>query len=104
VTGGAQVLVRAARATRFVKISVQGELATGRIETVDDGSGVDGTVLITLAPPDRPDRQWVEQGRVVNGNFEFILDRPAPPGYRATGHYTGGFDRAPCDSETLRIR
>jgi hypothetical protein len=104
VTGGAQVLVRAARATRFVKISVQGELATGRIETVDDGSGVDGIVLITIAPPDRPDRQWVEQGRVVNGNFEFILDRPAPSGYRATGHYTGGFDRAPCDSETLRIR
>jgi hypothetical protein len=97
-------MMRAARATRFVKISVQGELATGRIETVDDGSGVDGIVLVRLGPLDRPERQWVEQGRVVNGNFEFILDRPAPQGYRAAGHYTGGFDRAPCDSETLRVR
>jgi hypothetical protein len=104
VTGGAQVLVRAARATRFVEISVQGELAAGRIETVDDGSGVDGIVLITITPPNRPDRQSVEQGQVDNGNFEFVLDRPGPPGWQATGHYLGGFDRAPCDSETLRIR
>jgi hypothetical protein len=36
---------------------------------------------------------------IISGTFS-LNGLPVP----ATGHYTGGFDRAPCDSETIRIR
>ena len=102
VTGGAHVLVRAARATRFTDFFVQGEFAQGRIEVVDDGSGPDGIVLVTLSPPDRPEKQIVQEGRVQNGIFEFAMRQPAESGWEATAHFTGGFDTAPCQSETVK--
>ena len=76
----AHVLVRAARATRFTKFLVQGELAQGRIEVVDDGSGPSGIVLVTLGPPDRPDEESVQLGSVQNGVFEFAMRVAAESG------------------------
>jgi hypothetical protein len=103
VTGGAHVLVRSARATRFEKFEVDGRVAFGRIEAVDNGQGVNGTVLVTVTSPDDPipgdpAREQVHEGTVVNGNFEMVLEK-APPGWIVQGHYTGGFDLAPCESE-----
>ncbi len=97
VTGGAQVLVRSARATRFVKLTVDQELATGEIRTVDNGQGVSGTVLVSLWPPEAPEKVTVVKGEVSNGVFEFSF-RPVDDGMVAQAHYLGGFDFAPCDS------
>ena len=103
VTGGAHVLVRAARATRFVKFSQDGGLASGRIEAVDNGQGVDGTVLVTLTPPDVPEKEEVREGTVQNGDFRAELGRVRRD-WIVQGHYTGGFDLGPCESEQLKAR
>jgi hypothetical protein len=101
VTGGAHVLVRAARATRFTRFGLDGNVAFGRIEAVDDRSGVDGIVLVVLHPPGRPEDQSVHEGQVLAGSFRAVLRVEVPPGWQATAHYTGGFDLAPCDSERI---
>jgi M6 family metalloprotease-like protein len=100
VTGGAHVLVRAARATRFVKFGEDGGLAFGRIEAVDDGSGVDGTVLVTLTSPDDPTKEVVHGGTVQDGDFRIELGRVRAK-FLVQGHFTGGFDTAPCESDQL---
>lgn len=101
VTGGAHVLVRSARATRWVKFSRQGGHAFGRVETVDDRTGVDGTVLVTVWPKDAPEKAVVHEGRAINGDVNMELGR-VEDGWLAQGHYLGGFDVAPCDSEVVR--
>jgi hypothetical protein len=103
VTGGAHVVVRAARATRFVKFSHDGGLASGRIEAVDNGQGVNGTVLVTLTPPGTPEKEEFREGTVQNGNFRAELGR-VRRGWIVQGHYTGSFDLGPCESERLEAR
>ncbi len=58
-------------------------------------------MLVTLGPPDRPEEQSVQQGPVQNGVFEFAMRQAAESGWQATAYYTGGFDTAPCESETV---
>ena len=36
-----------------------------------------------------------------NGVFEFAMRQAAESGWEATAYYTGGFDTAPCESETV---
>jgi hypothetical protein len=101
VTGGAHVLVRAARATRFVKFSSADGLAQGRVEAVDDGSGADGTVLVSVWPPEAPEKGREARGHAVNGDFRVEVG-DVDDGWLVQGHYLGSFDLAPCDSETVR--
>jgi hypothetical protein len=103
VTGGAHVLVRAARKTRFVKFVEDGGLARGRIEAVDNKQGVHGTVLVTLTPPGAPEKEEVRQGTVTNGDFRMELGR-VRRGWIVQGHYTGNFDAGPCESDALTAR
>jgi hypothetical protein len=101
VTGGAHVLVRAARATQFVEFGREGGLGRGRIEAVDNGQGVDGTVLVTIAPPGAPEKEVVREAQVQNGDFRIELG-DIEPGRLLRGHYLGGFDLAPCESKELQ--
>ena len=97
VTGGAHVLVRAARATQFVDFGRDGGLAWGRIEAIDDGTGVDGTVLVTITPPDRPDREIVREATASDGDFRVELG-DVEPGWVLRGHYLGTYMFGPCES------
>ena len=100
VTGGAHVLVRAARATQFVDFGRDGGLAFGRIEAVDNGQGVNGTVLVTITPPGVPEKEVVREGQVQNGDFRVELG-DVERGWILQGHYLGAFDLAPCESKEL---
>lgn len=99
VTGGAHVLVRSARATEFVEFGREGELVWGRVVTRDDGSGVNGPLLVTLTPEDAPEKEQTFDTTVVNGDFR--LAAPPSPRWRLQGHFLGGFDSAPCTSKPL---
>jgi hypothetical protein len=101
VTGGAHVLVRAARGTRFVRFSQAGGLASGRIEALDNGQDVNGTVLVTLTSPGGPEKEEIRKGTVQNGDFRVELGH-VERGWTVQGHYTGRFDLAPCESEILQ--
>lgn len=103
VTGGAHVLVRSARATRWVRFGRDGGLAFGRIEAVDDGSGCDGTVLVTVWPEGAPEKGVVRQGQAVGGDVRVELG-DLDDSWLVQGHYLGSFDRSPCDSEVLDPR
>jgi hypothetical protein len=100
VTGGAHVLVRAGRATEFVDFGRDGGLCWGRIEAVDNAQGADGTVLVTIAPPDAPEKEIVREGQVRDGDFRVELG-DVERGWILQGHYLGSFDLAPCDSKQL---
>ena len=100
VTGGAQVLVRSARATRFISFEMAGPTAMGEIRAVDDAQGATGTVLVSMWPPGSPEKGRVAQGRVENGFFEFGVEG-FEEGMVTQAHYLGSFDLAPCDSEVL---
>ena len=101
VTGGAHVLVRSARATRWVKFARQGGHAFGRVEVVDDRSGAEGTVLVTVWPEGAPEKAIVREGRAVDGEVNVELG-DVEDDWLAQGHYLGGFDVAPSDSEVFR--
>ena len=85
------------------KFAQDGGLASGRIEAVDNGQGVDGTVLVTLTAPDAPEKEEVREGTVQNGNFRAELGRVRRD-WIVQGHYTGDFDLGPCESEQLKAR
>ena len=91
VLGGAQVQVVTGRGTRFEDLKRGEEVVTGRVVTVDDGSPVDGQVIVTV---DRkrgvPEAYGYVTGRVVDGGFEVglrLADAPVrveflpPPGF-----------------------
>ena len=101
VTGGAHVLVRSARATRWVKFAREGGHAFGRVEAVDDRSGVEGTVLVTVWPEQAPEKAIVREGRAVDGDVNVELGH-VEDDWLTQAHYLGGFDLAPCDSDVLR--
>lgn len=101
VTGGAHVLVRSARATEFVKFGRDGGLAFGRVEAVDDRSGADGIVLVTVGPEDAPEKAFVREGRAVDGDVRVEVG-DVEDDWLVQGHYLGAFDLSPCDSEVLR--
>lgn len=111
VTGGAHVLVRAAWATEFVDFGLgevvgmahfpSGDLR-GRVERVDSGDGVDGTVLVTVTPPNAPAREEVRQAQISNGDFQVQLG-DVERGSVVQAHYLGDFQLAPCDSRELEI-
>lgn len=100
VTGGAHVLVRAGRATEFVDFGREGGLCWGRIEALDDRQGANGTVLVTITPPDAPEKEIVREGQVQGGDFRVELG-DVERGWVLQGHYLGSFDLAPCDSKEL---
>jgi hypothetical protein len=100
VTGGAHITVRAARATHFVDFGRDGGLAWGRIEAVDDGQGVSGTVLVTITPPGAPEKEEVREADVHNGDFRVELG-DVERRWILQGHYLGAYDLAPCESREL---
>jgi hypothetical protein len=103
VTGGAQVLVRSARATRFRRFELSGKTAMGEVRAVDDEQGVDGTVLITMWPPGAPEDGVVVEGPIQDGFFEINVEQ-LQRGFLTQAHYLGAFDLAPCDSRILPLR
>jgi hypothetical protein len=104
VTGGAHVIVRAARATEFVRFEQKGEVARGRIEAVDTREGVNGDVLVSIRrKPDDVEGEQVVQAHAQNGDFRVVL-KPVPDGGVVQGHYLGQFDMSPCDSKVTEIQ
>ena len=104
VTGGAHVLVRSGRATEFVEFDREGGLAWGRIEAVDNRQGVHGTVLVTVTPKGRPEKELVREAQVQNGDFRVEigdLDPDVRRDWIIQGHYLGESDLAPCESKEL---
>lgn len=95
------MLVRSARATEFVKFGRDGGLAFGRVEAVDDRSGADGIVLVTVGPEDAPEKAFVREGRAVDGDVRVEVG-DVEDDWLVQGHYLGAFDLSPCDSEVLR--
>ncbi len=100
VTGGTQVLVRAARATHFTRFESDDGLVHGEVSAVDNGQGADGTILVSIWPPDAPEKGKVREGMVTGGKFRVETGRP-PDGWFVQGHYLGSFDLSPCDSKIV---
>lgn len=109
VTGGAHVTVMAGRRTRFVDLYVGRGYARGRIEVEEDGSGVWGSVVVSLrSDPEGPD-VGVFTGEVRDGTFGFeFVDRD--PWERldeasvAQAEFAGGYSVAPCLSKWEELR
>jgi hypothetical protein len=99
VTGGAHVMVRSARATEFVEFGREGELVWGEVVTKDDGSGVNGALLVTLTPEGAPEKEQTFDATVAGGRFRVVV--PPSDGWRLQGHFVGGFDSAPCTSKPV---
>ncbi|MGV9336504.1 hypothetical protein [Nocardia sp. NPDC003726] len=102
VTGGAHVLVRAARGTRFVDFGYDDGVVWGRIETVDDNTGANGTVLVTITAPEGPPREEVREATLDSGFFRIQVG-DVPYHHLLRGHYLGAFDLAPCESWPITV-
>ncbi|WIE50666.1 hypothetical protein [Pseudomonas sp. GM17] len=102
VTGGAHVLVRAARATCFDRFAVSRNGVSGRIKIIDNEQGANGKVIITLLSPGELDKEIVQEGNVQEGTFQIELGNVRSD-CLVQGYYLGGFDLAPCQSEQLKI-
>ena len=79
--GGAQVQVVTGRATRFEDLKRDGELVSGRVVTVDDGTPVDGGQVLATVDLKRgvPEAYGFVTSNVVDGGFEVVLRVSSAP-------------------------
>ena len=102
--GGAAVLAITGIGTRFEWFESDGGVARGRVVQTEDGSGVDGPILVTVLPrdPGDPTPELVREAEVVGGDFVVELGR-AGEAIRVQAHYLGRFPWTPCDSEVVEL-
>lgn len=96
VIGGASIIAMAGRATKFERFQVDNGVASGHVATLDDGTGVDGPVLVTIQ---YDDQEKVSETRAVGGRFKVDVD-DTPTSF-VQGHYLGEWRFAPCDSNPV---
>lgn len=103
VTGGAHVEVWAGRRTRFVDLHVGHGYARGRVEVEEDGSGVWGSVVVSLRDDERGADLGVFTGEARNGDFVFEFRQTVEEARVAQAEFLGGYSAAPCLSEWVRV-
>ncbi len=98
--GGGSFTVPIGMATEFVRFEVD-ENATfyfGRIVFVGTNQGVDGDVLISVRPVDRPEEEITIATIAVGGEFEAGAEHQLSGTVEVQAYYLGGFGLGACES------
>lgn len=98
--GGGSFTVPIGIATEFVRFEVD-ERATfffGRIVLVGTEQGVDGDVLITLRPEERPEDEITVSTNCVRGEFEAVAEHQLSGVVAVQAHYLGRLALGACES------